>query len=144
MNLYHFCEDFMNPTKTLIQSYYQAFNEKRFEDMLTYLSEDVLHDTNQGGRTKGKAAFREFMKEMDTFYDEHLTEITIMTNEDGTRASAEFVCNGTYNVTCEGLPPASGQKYNLPVGCFFEIAEGKILRVTNYYNMQDWINQIRA
>ncbi len=132
----------MGQTKSLIQNYYQAFNEKRFEDMLKLLSPDIIHDTNQGASSAGKEAFQSFMKEMDTFYDENLTNIVIMVNEDGTRASAEFTCNGTYKVTCEGLPEARGQKYSLPVGCFFEVRDGQIQRITNYYNMNDWISQV--
>jgi len=40
------------------------------------------------------------------------------------------------------LPPANGQKYVLPGGAFFDIRGGKIARVTNYYNLQDWIAQV--
>lgn len=131
----------MNTTE-LIKSYYDAFNAKKFKDMLTFLSEDVIHDTNQGTRSTGIAAFTTFLGEMDDFYDENLTDIVIMTNADDTRASAEFICNGTYKTTCEGLPKATGQKYKLPVGCFFEVKNGKIARVTNYYNMNDWLAQV--
>lgn len=130
-------------TEKLISDYYKAFNEKRFNDMLNLLSNDVVHDTNQGSRSTGLDAFRNFLREMDTFYDEHLDNIVIMTSTDGNRASAEFVCNGTYKTTCEGLPPARGQKYSLPVGCFFEINGDKISRVTNYYNMNDWLKQVK-
>lgn len=132
----------MNTTE-LIQAYYNAFNEKRFKDMLGFLTDDVVHDANQGGRSVGKEAFTVFLGEMDTFYDEFLEDIVIMTNPDGKRASAEFICNGTYKSTCEGLPLAKGQKYRLPVGCFFEISGSKIARVTNYYNMNDWLKQVR-
>lgn len=131
-------------TPELIKSYYDAFNAKKFKDMLTFLSEDVIHDTNQGTRSTGIAAFTTFLGEMDEFYDENLTDIVIMTNADGSRASAEFICNGTYKTTCEGLPKATGQKYKLPVGCFFEVKNGKIARVTNYYNMNDWLAQVNS
>ena len=42
-----------------------------------------------------------------------------------------------------GLPPARGQRYVLPGGAFFEIEKGCITRVTNYYNLQDWVRQVR-
>lgn len=130
-------------SEKLISTYYQAFNDKRFTDMLGLLTEDVVHDTNQGGRSTGREAFKSFLADMDKFYDEHLDHIVIMTSSDGKRASAEFICNGVYKTTCEGLPPARGQKYRLPVGCFFEIKNDKIARVTNYYNMNDWLNQVK-
>ncbi len=43
-----------------------------------------------------------------------------------------------------GLPEARGQTYELPVGAFFEIRDGKVARVTNYYNLNDWIAQVGA
>jgi steroid delta-isomerase-like uncharacterized protein len=133
----------MNASETLIANYYQAFNAKKFSEMLNFLTDDVVHDTNQGSRSVGKTEFTKFLGEMDEFYDEHLDSIVIMTHPDGLRASAEFICNGTYKSTCEGLPAARGQKYSLPVGCFFEIKNGKIARVTNYYNMNDWLKQVK-
>lgn len=133
----------MNETRQLIQKYYQAFNEKNYEGMLSLLSEDVVHDINQGKRIPGKKAFKEFLSRMDFLYDENLTDITIMVDETGKRVAAEFICNGTYKNSDEGLPPARGQKYRLPVGCFFDVNEGEIHRVSNYYNMNDWIKMVQ-
>lgn len=132
----------MNSDK-LISSYYEAFNAKRFNDMLNFLTDDIIHDTNQGERSTGKEAFKSFLADMDKYYDEHLDNIVVMVGQDGKRASAEFICHGTYKSTCEGLPAAKGQKYKLPVGCFFEISGDKISRITNYYNMNDWLAQVK-
>lgn len=133
----------MNNTEKIIRDYYKAFNDKKFDLMLSYLTDDVIHDTNQGARSHGRQAFVNFMKEMDEFYDEYLDQMIVMTEPTGKRAAAEFMCHGVYKTTAEGLPPARGQKYDLPVGCFFEIRDGKISRVTNYYNMSDWLKQVR-
>jgi steroid delta-isomerase-like uncharacterized protein len=51
---------------------------------------------------------------------------------------------GTYLHTDEGLPAAKGQHYRLPGGAFFHIRDGKIARVTNYYNLQEWLRQVGA
>ncbi len=133
----------MSATKELIKKYYENFNAKNFEGMISLLTDDAIHDTNQGERSVGKDVFRSFMKDMDRCYDENLTDLVIMTNDEGTRASAEFVIHGVYKVTAEGLPPANGQKYVLPVGCFFDIKGGKIARVTNYYNLNDWLKMVK-
>lgn len=128
--------------KALIENYYAAFNAGDMETFLNLLTDDVIHDINQGPREIGKDAFRAFMDRMNRHYKEQLVDMTIMTNEDGTRAAAEFVVLGEYRVTDEGLPPAKGQKYRLPAGAFFEIRDGKVARITNYYNLQDWIDQV--
>jgi len=133
----------MNNTQ-IVENYYRAFNEKRFSDMLALLHPDVVHDINQGERQQGRETFARFMEGMNRHYDENLTQMVIMGSADGKRASAEFVCNGTYLSTADGLPPARGQKYSLPVGAFFDFRDGLISRVTNYYNLQTWIEQVNA
>lgn len=65
-----------------------------------------------------------------------------MVAADGARAAAEFVVQGRYLATDEGLPAATGQAYTLPAGSFFAIREGLIARVTTYYNLQDWLAQV--
>jgi steroid delta-isomerase-like uncharacterized protein len=106
------------------------------------LADDIVHDINQGARETGKAAFRAFMQRMNGAYREHLTDMVVFANADGSRAAAEFVVNGEYLKSDEGLPPAKGQKYVLPAGAFFEVRGGRVARITNYYNLQDWIAQV--
>jgi steroid delta-isomerase-like uncharacterized protein len=65
-----------------------------------------------------------------------------MSNPEGTRVAAEYVVHGEYLVGDEGLPAANGQRYILPGGAFFDIADGRIARVSNYYNLPDWIRQV--
>jgi steroid delta-isomerase-like uncharacterized protein len=132
----------MQDAKTLIENYYQAFNNGDMDTFLSLLTDDVLHDINQGGREHGKDAFAKFMQKMNHHYRERLEDIVVMTNMDGSRAAAEFVVLGEYLNTDEGLPEANGQTYRLPAGAFFEIRDGKVARITNYYNLGDWIGQV--
>lgn len=131
-------------THDLIQSYYAAFNRGDRETMLALLSESVVHDLNQGAREAGRETFRAFMQRMDRCYTERLSNIVVLVSEDGRRAAAEYVVHGEYKADDEGLPPARGQRYELPGGAFFDIEGGFITRVTNYYNLQDWIAQVEG
>ncbi len=131
-------------TAALIRAYYAAFNRADFEGMIALLGDDVVHDANQGSRHVGKDWFRGFLAHMDRCYSEQVVDLVVLTEAAGTRAAAEFVIEGEYKVTDEGLPPARGQRYRLPVGAFFEVHDGLIRRVTNYYNLQDWIAQVSA
>jgi steroid delta-isomerase-like uncharacterized protein len=126
----------------LIQNYYDAFNSGDMDVFLSLLTDDVVHDINQGKRETGKEAFKQFMACMNYNYKEQLVEMVIMASEDGNRAAAEFVVLGKYLKSDEGLPAATGQEYRLPAGAFFEIRDGKVARITNYYNLQDWIAQV--
>lgn len=131
----------MTATDT-IRAYYDAFNAGDMDRFLSLLTEDVAHDINQGKRQVGKAAFAKFMDHMNRCYKEQLTEMVIMANDNGTRGAAEFIVNGTYLATDEGLPEANGQTYRLPAGAFFEIRDGKVARISNYYSLPDWIAQV--
>ncbi|MET3661657.1 ketosteroid isomerase-related protein [Aquamicrobium ahrensii] len=127
-----------------ISAYYDAFNRQDMEAFLDLLTDDVAHDINQGERQTGKDTFRSFMDKMNRCYRERLTDIVIMESADGARGAAEFTVNGEYLATDEGLPEAAGQKYVLPAGAFFEIRDGKVTRISNYYNLNDWIAQVGA
>lgn len=129
-------------TKTLIQTYFTAFNDGRTDDMLQLLHDEVEHHVNEGQIRRGKALFAEFNAHMTECYAENLTDLVVFANEAGDRAAAEFIVNGTYLKTDDGLPPASGQTYRLPAGSFFSIRDGRIARVTTYYNLADWTRQV--
>jgi steroid delta-isomerase-like uncharacterized protein len=129
-------------TADLVRRYYAAFNAKDWAGMAALLSDDFHHDVNEGSRRDGRAKFAEFLAHMDRCYDEALSAIAVMTDPDGSRAAAEFIVDGVYKQTDAGLPEAHGQSYRLPAGAFFDIAGGKIRRVTTYYNLKDWIAQV--
>lgn len=128
--------------RDLILAYYDAFNRGDRDAMLALLADDVVHDLNQGARETGRAAFAAFMARMDRCYAERLTDIVVMVSDDGTRAAAEYIVHGAYRADDDGLPPARGQQYVLPGGAFFALRDGRIARVTNYYNLADWIAQV--
>jgi steroid delta-isomerase-like uncharacterized protein len=129
-------------TFDLITRYYAAFNAADMETFLSLLADDVVHDINQGARETGKSAFAAFMERMNRHYREKLADISVMVAPGGVRAAAEFTVLGEYLATDEGLPPAKGQTYRLNAGAFFAVRGGKVARVTNYYNLQDWIRQV--
>lgn len=130
--------------EALIRNYLDAFNASDSEGMLVLLSEDVIHDINQGEREIGREKFRWFNAQMAEHYREELGDIAIMISPDSHRAAAEFTVRGTYLKTAEGLPPARGQHYSLSAGIFFEIDDGLISRVSTYYNLKEWIRQVEA
>ena len=127
----------------LVTHYYDLFNRGDWDGMCALLSDDVCHDLNQGERQVGRGTFRAFLARMARSYREQLRDVCVMGNGAG-RVGAEYVVEGEYLATDEGLPVAQGQRYTLPGGAFFEIARGRITRVTNYSNLQDWLRQVGA
>ncbi|WP_323989476.1 ketosteroid isomerase-related protein [Nguyenibacter sp. L1] len=128
--------------RTLIETYYRTFNSGDREAFLALLTDDVVHDINQGGSESGVAPFRAFLHRMDSCYREDIRDVVVMVNEDGSRAAAEFVVHGTYLSTDDGLPEAHGQGYVLPAGAFFTLRDGKVARISNFYNLPEWTRQV--
>lgn len=129
-------------TEALIRRYYAAFNAADWPGMLALLAPDVRHDVNEGETQHGLEAFTAFLDKMNAHYREQAQDVVVMVTPDGQRAAAEFTIHGTYLRTDPGLPEARGQTYTLPVGAFFEVRNGQIARVTNYYNLADWTRQV--
>lgn len=129
-------------SRDLIANYYAAFNHADWGTMLDLLDEQVAHDISQGGREVGREAFRAFLARMARHYLEALSDIRILVSDDGRHAAAEYIVSGQYLVQDEGLPPARGQRYRLPGAAFFEIRDGRITRVSNHYNLRDWVAQV--
>ncbi len=128
----------------IIQQYFDAFNAGDTAAMLDCLTDDVAHHVNEGQIRTGKTAFEAFCAHMTRCYSETLTDMVILSHPDGARAAAEYMVNGTYLATDDGLPEARGQTYRLPAGSFFDLSGGKIARVTTYYNLADWVRQVSA
>ncbi len=131
-------------TIALIQRYYDAFNAGNPEGMLACLTEDIEHRVNEGAHRIGKAKFAEFCSHMGVSYREQLRDMVVFANDDGSRAAAEFVVHGEYLQTDPGLPEAHGQRYVLPAGGFFDVKDGRISRITTFYNLRDWVAQVSA
>ena len=127
----------------IVLAYYAAFNRGDWATMQALLADDVAHDLNQGPRETGKPAFAAFQQRMARSYREQLRDVVVLASPDGSRAAAEYVVHGEYLVADEGLPPANGQAYVLPGGAFFDIRDGSISRISNYYNLEDWLAQVR-
>lgn len=125
-----------------VKQYYNRFNQQDWEGMLSLVHPDIRHEPNQGEPRIGKEKFAEFMQQMDEAYEERLSDMTFFTEASGSGVAAEFVVNGIYKKADEGFPPARNQQYRLPAAAFLEVKDGKISRVTTYYNLQHWISLV--
>lgn len=137
----------MTPAETAratIAAYYAAFNAGDPAGMLACVTDDIEHRVNEGGIRRGRELFAAFCAHMGVSYRERLEDMVIFTTPDGTRAAAEFTVHGAYLQTDPGLPPARGQRYVLPAGAFFDLRDGRIARVTTFYNLADWVAQVSA
>lgn len=127
-------------TEALMRAYFDAFNRHDAEGMLATLSDDVIHDINEGPTETGIEAFRKFKAHMDECYHEQVKDLVFMTN--GDYGTVAFTCEGEYIGTDGSLPEAKGQRYSIPAAAIFQTVDGKITRVTSYYNLKGWLEAI--
>lgn len=125
-------------TLEIAKKYYSLFNRKDWKGMLALVHTNVRHEPNQGDARTGIVKFTDFLQKMDEAYDEQLTDMVFFTESSGSRIAVEFTVNGIYKKGDEGFPAARNQKYVLPAAAFLEISEGKISRITTYYNLPLW------
>lgn len=119
-------------TADLIRRFIDAFNSSDHEAMLALLSEDVAHDRADGGREIGRDSYRWYLGLQARYFRESWADVAVMVGEGGVRAAAELTRRGAYLATAEGLPPASGQRYAVVAGLFFEVDDGSITRVSDH------------
>lgn len=122
----------------IVKSYYDRFNRGDWEGMRALLHQNIRHEPNQGEPRVGLDRFEEFQQHMEKCYQETLTDLVFFSEPEGKRVAVEFVVNGIYKATDEGLPEARGQKYVLPAAAFLEVKESRITRITTYYNLPLW------
>lgn len=134
----------MSQAEATLAAYYAAFNAGDPAGMLALVTDDVEHRVNEGGIRRGREKFAEFCAHMGVSYREQLQDLMIFTSPDGRRGAAEFTVHGEYLKTDPGLPEARGQRYVLPAGAFFDLADGKITRITTFYNLSDWVAMVSA
>ena len=72
---------------------------------------------------------------LDRFLDTDIGEIRIFSRDEKKQDDMRHEFQAK-------MPEAAGQTYVLPAGAFFGMANGRIVRVTVYYNLADWTAQV--
>lgn len=129
-------------TLEIVQQYYQYFNQKNWDGMLSLIDTEIRHETNQGEVRIGLDKFTSFLQKMDECYDENLTDMVFFTEASNEKIAVEFTVNGIYKKGDEELPPAHNQTYILPAAAFLTVKNTKITRITTYYNLPLWIELV--
>ncbi|MBC7658330.1 MAG: nuclear transport factor 2 family protein [Chitinophagaceae bacterium] len=129
--------------KEILTQYFELFNGGYYRTILDLLDESVVHDTVHLQAETGKKAYESFLNRQAECYQEHVHDVVIMINDEGTHGAAEYLVTGTYRKTDLGQLPARGQVYTIRAGAFFQFNGDKISRVTSYHNLQEWLDKIR-
>lgn len=129
-------------TEELIQIYYQEFNKRDVAELLKTLHPEIIHTTFAGNTEIGLDAFQKYIEMAFRCVNETVSNVIILKSDDGRYASAQVKCDGEYIKTAYNYPEARNQKYCVECHSFFEIKDGLIYKLNNYFNEKDWLAQI--
>jgi steroid delta-isomerase-like uncharacterized protein len=126
----------------IIKKYYDAFNHKDINAILALCTEDVINDPNQGDSQAGKDKLKAFLETAWAHFDETVSDLVLMANADQSKIASEYLVRGIYYQTKPGLFPSTNQKYEIYPVTVFTVKNGKIARMTRYYNTKKWLDMV--
>ena len=129
-------------SEQLIRKFFAHLNAQEWAEASLLVSDQILHDLNQGPRVIGREPFLKYLVETARYYRESISQLYILASEDGSRGSAEFYVHGEYLKTHGMLPKAYGQRYEGFHGAFFEIEDQQVSRFSHYFNYQSFLEQL--
>lgn len=119
-------------SKAVVIAFLEAMSVGDRDAALALAADDVIHDKADGTRIIGRDDLRLELARRASHFHETIADIAVMTGEG--RAAAEFTLKGAYVAAEPGLPKASGQRYSLQAGAFFEFDDGRISRFSMAVN----------
>lgn len=123
----------LEAARELVLGYYEAINAQNLEALDGLTIENVTCDTQVTERLVGRQQLVAYLRDSNARCREHVFDIEIMVSADGSRAAAEFTVLGFPLADSNGgAAPDPGQTYRLPGGSFFEITDGRIVRISSY------------
>lgn len=109
--------------EALLRRFVDALNASDWDAALACLDDDVVLDGDAGERAIGREAFRDGLAAEARSNRRSIGDLVVMTAPDGLHAAAEFSLRGE---PADG----SGPSFSVPAGLFFEVADGRIARIS--------------
>ena len=127
--------------ESMLKDFDAAFVSRDLDRIISFFAEDCVYDdVNAGSLKHGRVEMEANLKEgFDAFPD---VKITIKTQIiSGNMVAIQWAMTGTHTGPLRRLP-ATGRYISIPVASFMEIQEGKIKRLSHYYNMIGLLRQL--
>ncbi len=125
----------------MIADYFAAFNAGDVPGMLACLSDDVAHHVNEGQVRRGKEPFAAFCDHMSSCYRRRRSTDMVLFEARGTARARRLNMWSTAPTSkrMTGCPRRGVRPTACPRARSSMSSDGKITRVTTYYNLADWI-----
>ncbi|RJF89312.1 hypothetical protein D3874_21985 [Oleomonas cavernae] len=119
--------------RRILEGFYTAYANRDVDGMMQWVTDDIVEDISGIGFVRGAAEERAFLSGLfSSFPDLDTRLVQIVIDDHG--ASVEWSRRGTFEGTpFQGLR-ANGRAFQLRGGAFFEFSDGRIRRITGYYD----------
>ena len=129
--------------KSVVMDWTATLNRHDPDAAATYVSDDcVFTNVGTGRHAEGRPAVRnEFAALLARWSDVHIDTINILV--DGGRFTKEWTLTGVHSGDLPGLP-ATGRSFRIRGAGVGQIRDGKIIELTEYWNMAEFLTQVGA
>jgi len=126
----------------MMNDYLAAWNSHDVEKLLTFFTDDAVYEcTPMGKVSRGKKEIKDFFSSTFANFPDFKIEMKSGFNA-GDQGAGEGVMSGTFaNSNIPGMP-ATGKSFSVPGVGINKFRGGKISRVTNYWNMAAFLQQV--
>jgi steroid delta-isomerase-like uncharacterized protein len=126
----------------MINDYLSAWNAHDVERILSFFTDDCVYNcTPMEKVSRGKNELKDFFSNMFTEFPDAKIEMKSGFNA-GDRGAGEWVLSGTFAHSNNPAMPATGKKFSIPGVAINEYSGDKISRVTNYWNLASYLQQV--
>jgi steroid delta-isomerase-like uncharacterized protein len=126
----------------LIMDWARLLSAHELDGLVQLFTDDVIYeDVTLGVVNRGKEALRTFAARFITVFPDVTLELSL-TFATATRGGAEWVMRGTHSVDLPEVR-ARGKCMELRGASILEFAEGKIQRVSDYWDRSALLEQLR-
>ena len=129
----------------LARTIYACFNENRLDDALAYAADDVVVTLMPFGQTfTGREGFRAFMQDFKTAFPDCTVNLAKQWATPNGIVN-EFQAQGTHQgpmASPAGAIPPTGRRIDYPVCEVWEVRDGKLARLRNYFDTASMMRQL--
>ena len=108
-----------------------------------YTSDCIKEDIAIGKSTHGKEEMKALIAgAFSSMPDMNIKLVTIFNSGDW--AATEWIMSGSYSNAYPGFPTATGKKFSVRGATIMELRNGKISRISDYWNFDSFLQQVGA